>query len=134
MTEPDSTTDKSLILLVDDEPGIRLTLSMLLEEEGYRVIAAEDGRHALERLRESRPDLIITDYMMPYLSGLELIKAVRVQPDHAGIPILLMSAALPSNVDPDAIDVAFVHKPADLKQLFELIEQLLNEASRSANR
>jgi len=129
MTALDGKADQSMILLVDDEPGIRMMLSMLLEEEGYQVIAARDGREALEFLGERRPDLMITDYMMPHVTGAQLIAATRSMPGRDDVPILLMSAALPTHIDPDAMAVPFLSKPADFTQLLALIQQLIDKAS-----
>lgn len=114
------------ILLVDDEPSILFTLAILLEEEGYRVGSAEHGREALDYLAEELPDLIITDHMMPYLTGVELIQAVRAQPAYASIPILFMSAALPPGINPREIADAFLQKPADLEELLSVIKQLIS--------
>jgi CheY-like chemotaxis protein len=65
--------------------------------------------------------------MMPHLTGLELIEAIRAQPGSADIPFLLMSAALPPHVDPAALGVTFLRKPADLDELFVLIGRLLTD-------
>lgn len=119
--------DKGLILLVDDEPGLIAALAMLLEEEGYRVITAQHGGEALERLREQRPDLVITDYMMPYLNGLELSRRLRAEPEWRAIPILLMSAALPGEVDSREYADAYLPKPTDLMELFEVVERLVSD-------
>lgn len=123
-----SPPDKGLILLVDDEPSILTTLSMLLEEEGYRVMRAEHGREALECLQEALPDLIITDYMMPYLTGAELINRVHAEPRWSGIAILLMSAALQPTDSLADTTYAFLSKPADLNELFEVVERLISES------
>lgn len=113
------------ILFVEDEPGIRLVISMILEEEGYQVIEASDGREALKCLEEFRPDLVITDYMMPHLTGEQLIEAVRALPELFDVPILLMSAALPGRVDPDSLNVAFLPKPAPIEEFLCVVKELL---------
>lgn len=118
---------RALILLVDDEPSILFTLSLLLEEEGWQVMTAGHGREALDRLYQQRPDLIITDYMMPYVTGVELIAAIRAEPLWVDIPVLLMSAALPAGIDPTQLADAFLAKPASLEQLFAEISRLLGE-------
>jgi len=100
-------------------------LTMLLEEEGYQVITAGDGREALTMLEDIRPDLIITDYMMPYVTGAQLIGAIRNLPAYADLPVLLMSAALPTYIDPDVMAIPFLSKPADLNHLLAVIEQLI---------
>jgi DNA-binding response OmpR family regulator len=78
------------ILVVDDDPIIRLMLATRLRAAGYVVEMAEDGEGGLQTARRSRPDLILTDWMMPRLDGLALIKAVRADPvlQHAYIIVL----------------------------------------------
>jgi KaiC/GvpD/RAD55 family RecA-like ATPase/CheY-like chemotaxis protein len=76
------------ILVVDDEPDERFLLRRMLEREGYEVLDASDGAAALAIVRESRPDLILTDMMMPVMDGAELIGRLRSDPATAGIPIL----------------------------------------------
>lgn len=124
------TPEKGVILLVDDEPSLLVALELLLEEEGYWVVTAQHGRQALDRLGETIPDLIITDYMMPYLNGAELIEAVRAQPAWAHIPILLMSVALPRGVHPEELADAYLPKAFDLEQLYATVERLI---ARSPN-
>jgi two-component system alkaline phosphatase synthesis response regulator PhoP len=65
------------ILIVDDEPSNRNILGQELTHKDYAVAAASDGREALRKVESSRPDLIILDYMMPDLSGLEVLKELR---------------------------------------------------------
>ena len=125
MSHSQLTEKTPCILLVDDEPSILFTLAILLEEEGYRVISADHGRDALSRLAEELPDLIVTDFMMPYLTGAELIEAVRAEPKYACIPILIMSAALPASIDPRKIADAYLQKPADLDELLSVIKRLI---------
>jgi circadian clock protein KaiC len=76
------------ILVVDDEPDERFLLRRMLEREGYEVLDASDGAAALAIVRESPPDLILTDMMMPVMDGAELIRRLRSDPATAGIPIL----------------------------------------------
>jgi circadian clock protein KaiC len=76
------------ILVVDDEPDERFLLRRMFEREGYEVLDASDGAAALAIVRESPPDLILTDMMMPVMDGAELIRRLRSDPATAGIPIL----------------------------------------------
>ena len=78
----------SRILVVDDEPDERFLLRRMFEREGYEVLDASDGAAALAIARESPPDLIVTDMMMPVMDGAELIRRLRNDPATAGIPIL----------------------------------------------
>ena len=78
------------ILIVDDEPSNRNILGQELTHEGYSVLAASDGREALRKIESSRPDLIILDYMMPDLSGLEVLKELRKRENDT--PVVMITA------------------------------------------
>jgi CheY-like chemotaxis protein len=69
------------ILLVDDDPEILAAWQAILLDEGYRVCCARNGFQALERLKESIPDLVITDWMMPLMGGAELCRQLKAHPD-----------------------------------------------------
>src|SRR5262249_54555127 len=80
----------STVLVVDDDEVNRVTLERILVREGYRVIHADSGRAAMERLREVRADLVLTDLKMPGMTGIDLLKAVRkLDPD---MQIVVMTA------------------------------------------
>jgi len=81
---------KALILLVDDDIDLRGILHRFLERSGFSVATAGNGREALERLEIQRVDLLLTDLMMPEISGIELIQTVRLR--NLSIPIIAMSA------------------------------------------
>src|SRR5262249_32824344 len=78
------------ILIVDDEPSNRNILGQELTHEGYSVVAASDGREALKKIESSRPDLIILDYMMPDLNGLEVLKELRKRENDN--PVVMITA------------------------------------------
>ena len=81
-----------LILAVDDETHILHVVRMKLANAGYQVITAEDGQEALELALEHSPDLIITDYQMPYLTGLELCLELKKHEQTAATPALMLTA------------------------------------------
>ena len=81
---------KALVLLVDDDIGFRGILQRFLERSGFLVMTAGNGREALDRLKTHPVDLILTDLMMPEVSGIELIRTLRTR--NARIPIIAMSA------------------------------------------
>jgi len=78
------------ILIVDDEPSNRKILSQELTQKGYSVVAASDGREALRKVESSPPDLIILDYMMPDLSGLEVLTELRKRENDT--PVVMITA------------------------------------------
>lgn len=80
------------VLLVEDEPAQREVLRYNLEAEGFTVISARDGEEALERIAEVLPDLILLDWMLPHLSGIEVCRRLRMRPETRAIPIIMLSA------------------------------------------
>jgi len=79
-------------LLVDDERHILNVVSIKLQNAGYAVITAENGREAYDLARQARPDLIITDYQMPLLSGVELCAKLSADPSTRDIPVIMLTA------------------------------------------
>jgi DNA-binding response OmpR family regulator len=77
------------ILVVDDEPTQREMLAEALEAEGFTIVTAADGRAALLKFREAKPDLILLDLMLPELSGIEVCRIIRAE---SGVPILMLTA------------------------------------------
>ena len=80
------------VLLVEDEPAQREVLSYNLNAEGFEVITADNGEDALMLVEESAPDLILLDWMMPHVSGIEVCRRLRARPETRGIPIIMLSA------------------------------------------
>jgi len=84
--------DGALALVVDDLPDLRNLVASTLSSQGYRTMQAANGEDALELAKIKRPDIIITDWMMPIMTGVELIEKVRENPDISGVPIVLLTA------------------------------------------
>ncbi len=84
---------KKFILVVDDEYEVAMALATILEDEGYEVGLANDGQEAKVMLEKKRPDLILSDVMMPRLNGIQLVSFIKGNPEKKDIPIVLMSAA-----------------------------------------
>ncbi|MCA9270645.1 MAG: response regulator [Planctomycetales bacterium] len=80
------------ILLCDDEMHILRAAELKFKRSGFNVRLANDGREALERIQELRPDVVVTDYQMPRMNGLELIAALRSDPATRDLPIVLLTA------------------------------------------
>lgn len=81
-----------LILVVDDETHILHVVQMKLTNAGYDVVTADDGNEGLQTSKQQCPDLIITDYQMPYMTGMELCKALKQDPQTSAIPALMLTA------------------------------------------
>ena len=82
------------VLVVDDEFGIVELFEAILQDEGYRVLTAVNGKLALEILAYERPDLIFLDFMMPVMDGPSVLRAIARNPELVGVPIVLMSSML----------------------------------------
>lgn len=84
--------DQPCVLLVEDEPAQREVLSYNLEAEGFRVVQAENGEEALLLVDEVAPDLIVLDWMLPNVSGIEVCRRLKMRPETRGIGIIMLSA------------------------------------------
>lgn len=84
--------DQPVVLLVEDEPAQREVLSYNLEAEGFRVVQAANGEEALLLVDESHPDIIVLDWMLPNVSGIEVCRRLKMRPDTRGIAIIMLSA------------------------------------------
>jgi DNA-binding response OmpR family regulator len=116
------------ILVVEDEPTLRETLVDALETDGFRVIAAADGRQALERFRADRPDLILLDLMLPELSGVEVTRIIRAE---SGVPIVMLTAKdseLDKVVGLELGADDYVTKPFSLRELTARVRALFRRA------
>ncbi|MER3396428.1 MAG: two-component system response regulator [Acidimicrobiia bacterium] len=92
MTQTSESTSKKTIVVVDDDRDIRMILRANLEDEGYEVIEASGGRQALELIRESEPDLVVLDIMMPEVDGYDVLQELRSTPEYAELPVVLLTA------------------------------------------
>lgn len=118
-----------LILVVDDEDPILVLFTLVLEENGYSVVTARNGHDALAVAEEAQPALIISDVMMPYLDGNGMCRRLRDHPRTRHIPVILMSAAIPSSkVDPS---VYFLPKPFELHMLEDVVARALHGRSEA---
>ncbi len=109
------------ILVVDDEDFIVDVVASVLEDEGHRVLRAYDGAAALGLIEREHPDLLLTDNLMPGLSGVELIARLHDRPDLA-VPVILMSAITPVRMP---LAVTFLPKPFAIAHLDALVVRLL---------
>ena len=118
------------LLLVEDDASIRLALSDMLEDEGFAVTTAVNGREALEELRQSTaPDVIVLDLMMPVMDGWEFRVEQRSDPMLAGIPLLAMSADLSAKARAIAAD-GYVRKPIDFPEMLHKLREVVGRAAK----
>lgn len=117
------------ILVAEDEPIMLKTIELRLKKDGYEVIAVSDGREALKQIRENTPDLLITDIMMPYSSGLELVGAVK-QELRSPIPVIILSAMGQEDIVVKAFKLGaddFLNKPFSPNELSLRVKRLLGK-------
>ncbi|MEM9082397.1 MAG: response regulator [Planctomycetota bacterium] len=116
------------VLVVDDEPHIAHVIALSMSRAGYRTAMANDGNAGIQMARAARPDLIITDHQMPYVTGLDMCRQMMRDPELAGIPAIMVTArgyALsPLEMD-EALIVELVTKPFSPRMLVKLAGEVL---------
>ena len=118
------------ILVVDDDPGIRLLLVTFLRRRGFRLLEARDGNEALEAMRAGTPDLVILDLMMPDVSGWDVLRERAADPSLRRIPMIVVTAANSREVTAELVDkdvYAVVGKPFDLDALLVAVTTCLHD-------
>jgi CheY-like chemotaxis protein len=119
------------ILIVEDEHSIATLLRDTLEDEGYTVLIAGNGKQALEILSVDRPALVLTDVMMPILDGLALCRAIQADPNYHKIPVIIMSAIVGSLSDHGCRAIGFLKKPFDLQQVVDTVTNVISPADQA---
>jgi CheY-like chemotaxis protein len=119
----------AVVLVVDDEVGIANLLADVLSDEGHRVMVAANGHEGFKRAEEERPDLVITDFMMPVMDGAQLIKAMAEHPDLKDVPIFLMSSAPEAAILDECSGYAlFIRKPFEIYDVIDLVARVVGPA------
>jgi signal transduction histidine kinase len=124
---PTSDPDAAEVLIVEDNPDMRRLLRFLVGQE-YRVRVARNGREGLEQVRESAPDLVLTDVMMPEMSGTELCKAIKEDPELAGIPVVLVTSKAEREMKIEGLELGaddYVTKPFHPRELLARVRSLV---------
>lgn len=122
-------TSPLTILVAEDEALMLKMLAYRLQKEGYRVVTATDGKQALDFLRASPPDLVITDLMMPYHNGLEIVEFVKKTLDPT-IPVIVLSSAGQESSVVKAFDLGaddFAIKPFSPNELMSRVRKHLGK-------
>jgi two-component system alkaline phosphatase synthesis response regulator PhoP len=116
------------VLVVDDEIHIIHVVAIKLRNNGYEVISAENGEEALKLACEEVPDIIVTDFQMPVMSGLELVRQLRSNEATKDVPVIMLTArgfAVEDNEIKDLEISEFLSKPFSPKELLRCIEDIL---------
>jgi len=126
-----SSLSKPLVLLVEDEAPLVTMLRYNLEKQGFRVDEATDGQEALTRITESQPDLVLLDWMLPIVSGIEVCRQIRRRPATRDLPVIMLTAR---TEDQDAIRALntgaddYITKPFSLDALLARMRALLRRS------
>ncbi|MEM8874022.1 MAG: response regulator transcription factor [Planctomycetota bacterium] len=134
MTAP-SAADGKLVLIVDDERDLVELVTHNLNRNGYRTIAASDGRSALAMARSEQPDLIVLDVMMPNLDGHEVARRLKAEPSTATIPIIMLTAKAEETDEIVGLKIGaddYVTKPFSMKVLMARMESVLRRGGTDA--
>jgi two-component system phosphate regulon response regulator PhoB len=126
---------KPLILLVEDDAALATMVRYNLESQGFRVEEAADGPEALLRIAETKPDLVLLDWMLPALSGIEVCRQIRRRPATRNLPVIMVTARTEDADTVRGLDVGaddYVTKPFSMEALLARIRALLRRASSLA--
>jgi len=123
------------ILLADDSVTIRKVVELTFSDEDFSIVSVGDGAQALERVRAERPDIVISDVIMPGLNGYELCQRIKSDPALRGIPVLFLRGTF-EGFDEERARASgadgFIVKPFEARQLVEKVKELIASASESA--
>ena len=119
------------VLVVDDEALIAMALEAALQDAGYQVTTAANGRQGLERLAEAQVDIVLLDMMMPVMNGPAMLGAMAADPALSGIPVIILSSLPEATVRAQADGVAAIlRKPYTAGEVLRAIGQVLGEADQ----
>ena len=121
--------DKKIIMIVDDEPSITKVVSDVLTQEDYEVVIASSGEEALEKLKKTKPNLILIDFFMPGMSGRELCEKIRADSEFKDLKIAFITAASFSQSGEKELKnlnvLDYIKKPFDNKDLVERVRKIV---------
>ncbi|MES2701258.1 MAG: response regulator transcription factor [Bacteroidota bacterium] len=115
------------ILLIEDDPLIQKTVELKFKKEGFDVVCASDGKEGLEKLATENPDIVLTDLMLPYSSGLEIVTAVKAM-EGRNIHVIVFSSMGQEHVVEEAFELGaddYITKPFSLTELTIRIKKQL---------
>ena len=123
--------DAPLILVVEDEAAIATMLRYNLEKQGFRVEEATDGQEAMVRIGETTPDLVLLDWMLPVMSGIEVCRQIRRRPETRELPVIMLTARTEDHDAVRALNIGaddYIKKPFGIEALMARIRALLRRA------
>lgn len=121
------TEEPKTILIIDDDLNLQAMLNLTLRDAGYNVVMAEDGQEGLNKLVSARPDLVLSDIMMPNMDGVEMFRQIKDRLQDSGTPIFIMTALnrKPWFNDLEAEGAVIIQKPFKVDLLLKLLEMNL---------
>jgi CheY-like chemotaxis protein len=122
-----TSTLRPVVLIVEDDRDVALTINDVVEDSGYRAICAANGREALLVLEDEVPALMLIDLFMPVMNGVELLKVIKKTPKLASIPRVIMTAANDQMIGVRE-DVTVLYKPVDFDALTQLLRRYCEPA------
>jgi two-component system, OmpR family, phosphate regulon response regulator PhoB len=123
---------QGLVLVVEDDPALRVMLRYNLEKLGYRAEVAEDGEEALAALDRGRPDVVLLDWMLPGISGLDVCRAIRERPNLRDVPVIMLTARTEEQDTIRGLDTGaddYLTKPCSIEALDARLRALLRRAT-----
>lgn len=118
------------ILIADDEPYVSRVLKLVLRQNGYEVTCVYSGEQALDLYRVERPDMIVTDVKMPYITGRELVETIRSKEGDSQTPIVVMTSTLESENRgwvSEVSNITFLGKPVSPRELLRVINDYFSD-------
>ena len=124
-------TQKPRVLVVEDDPALAVMLRYNLEKLGYQVDEAADGQEALLRITETAPDIVLLDWMLPSLSGLEVCRQIRRRPQTRDLPVIMLTARMEEQDSIRGLNTGaddYITKPFSVEALSARMRALLRRA------
>jgi CheY-like chemotaxis protein len=124
------------ILIVDDDPGIRMLLSKFLQREGYETVMAENGLEGVELAKKQQPDIIIMDVVMPQMDGLTAARLIKFYKPLSEVPILFLTAKDANKEIELAQEVraeVYITKPFDVRQVIQVVKETVTGKKLGTN-
>jgi PAS domain S-box-containing protein len=129
---PGRASERSTVLVIDDDADARAVLESYLQDYGCQIVAADSGTHGIELARQLRPDLVTLDLMMPRMDGWAVLEAMREDPQLRAIPVVICSIVGRESRASLAGAIAVMDKPIEREELYAVLREYLADPSRSA--
>ena len=120
------------VLVVDDDPVVRLLVNEFLSSQGYNVETVESGSEAMDTIGRSKPDFLVLDLLMPDMNGIDVLKRLKGNPDTASLPIVMMSSDFDSEAITNSYNVSadeYVQKPFGMRDILSALRKVEEPAS-----